>query len=263
MSDSIQTKSKTLGTGRVANKIAVVTGGALGMGKAFSLRLAAEGATVIVSDINREEGDKVVAEIAELGGRAEFVALDVASEDDWAKLAAHVDAVHGRLDILVNNAGIYLSGTTEKTDSASWDKTFSINAKGVFLGSRAAIPLMRKSGGGSIVNISSNWGIVGFPDAVAYVASKGAVRLLTKATATEVAKDGIRVNSVHPSLTITNLSKDIVNDPVATKALLGPSLLGRPAKAEEIANGVLFLASDEAAYMTGSEMVIDGGYLAS
>ena len=122
---------------------------------------------------------------------------------------------------------------------------------------------MRKAGGGSIVNISSNWGIVGFPDAVAYVASKGAVRLLTKATATEVAKDGIRVNSVHPSLTITHLSKDIVNDPVATKALLGPSLLGRPAKAEEIANGVLFLASDESSYMTGSELVIDGGYLAS
>ena len=256
-------KGQTASQGRVEGKVAIVTGGALGMGRAFSLRLAAEGATVIVTDINREDGEKVVADIEAAGGTAEFHVLDVASEEDWAKLQKSVGDKFGKADILINNAGIYLSGTTENTDSAAWDRTFSINAKGVFLGSRAAIPLMRKAGGGSIVNISSNWGIVGFPDAVAYVASKGAVRLLTKATATEVAKDGIRVNSVHPSLTITHLSKDIVNDPVATKALLGPSLLGRPAKAEEIANGVLFLASDESSYMTGSELVIDGGYLAS
>ncbi|MCQ4628621.1 glucose 1-dehydrogenase [Shinella sp. CPCC 100929] len=256
-------KGQTASQGRVEGKVAIVTGGALGMGRAFSLRLAAEGATVIVTDINREDGEKVVADIEAAGGTAEFHVLDVASEEDWAKLQKSVAEKFGKADILINNAGIYLSGTTENTDSVAWDRTFSINAKGVFLGSRAAIPLMRKAGGGSIVNISSNWGIVGFPDAVAYVASKGAVRLLTKATATEVAKDGIRVNSVHPSLTITHLSKDIVNDPVATKALLGPSLLGRPAKAEEIANGVLFLASDESSYMTGSELVIDGGYLAS
>ncbi|MCX5493350.1 glucose 1-dehydrogenase [Kaistia dalseonensis] len=249
--------------GRVNGKIAVVTGGALGMGRAFSLRLAEEGAAVVVSDINADEGHKVVAEIEAKGGRAQFVELDVACEEAWTKLADLVERTYGKADILVNNAGIYLAGTTERTDSAAWDKTFAINAKGVFLGSRALIPLMRKGGGGSIINISSNWGIVGFPDAAAYVASKGAVRLLTKATASEVAKDGIRVNSVHPSLTITHLSKDIVNDPVATKALLGPSLLGRPAQAEEIANGVLFLASDESAYMTGSELVMDGGYLAT
>ncbi len=249
--------------GRVDGKVAVVTGGALGMGRAFSLRLAAEGATVVVTDINAEEGRKVVAEIEAEGGMADFLELDVASEDGWATLAKHIGDKYGKADVLVNNAGIYLAGTTESTDSESWDKTFAINAKGVFLGSRAIIPLMRQGGGGSIINISSNWGIVGFPDAAAYVASKGAVRLLTKATAAEVAKDGIRVNSVHPSLTITHLSKDIVNDPVATKALLGPSLLGRPARAEEIANGVLFLASDESAYMTGSELVMDGGYLAT
>jgi len=249
--------------GRVDGKIAVVTGGALGMGRAFSLRLAFEGATVIVTDINAEEGRKVVAEIEAGSGRAEFIQLDVASEEGWTKLAESIREKFGKADILVNNAGIYLAGTTENTDSASWDKTFAINAKGVFLGSRAVIPLMRTGGSGSIINISSNWGIVGFPNAAAYVASKGAVRSLTKATAAEVAKDGIRVNSVHPSLTITHLSKDIVNDPVATKALLGPSLLGRPATADEIANGVLFLASDESAYMTGSELVMDGGYLAT
>lgn len=250
-------------SGRVKGKVAIVTGGALGMGRAFSLRLASEGATVVVTDVNVEDGNKVVADIRAAGGTADFVELDVVSEKGWADLGAFVTREYGKADVLVNNAGIYLSGSTENTDLASWEKTFAVNVRGVFLGSRTIIPLMRKAGGGSIINISSNWGIVGFPDAVAYVASKGAVRLMTKATATEVAKDGIRVNSIHPSLTITNLSKDIVTDPAATKALLGPSLLGRPAKADEIASGVLFLASDESGYMTGSEMVMDGGYLAT
>ncbi|WP_417269201.1 SDR family NAD(P)-dependent oxidoreductase [Celeribacter sp.] len=249
--------------GRVEGKIAIVTGGALGMGRAFCDLLAQEGATVVLADVDEENGNASVAEIIKAGGKASFVKLDVSSEDDWQALSKKVEADHGKVDVLVSNAGIYLSGTTENTPVDEWDKMFSVNAKGVFLGSKTVIPLMRKAGGGSIVNISSNWGIVGFPDAVAYCATKGAVRLLTKATATEVAVDGIRVNSVHPSLTITNLSKDIVNDPVATKQLLGPSLLGRPAEPEEIANGVLFLASDESRYMTGSELVIDGGYLAS
>lgn len=248
--------------GRVQGKIAVVTGGALGMGKAFSLRLAREGATVIVADIDPEHGQAAVAEISAAGGKAMFHRLDVADAGAWAGLAAEVDKL-GRLDILVNNAGIYVPGTVETTLPEDWDKIFAVNTKGVYLGARAMIPLMRKSGGGSIINISSNWGIVGFPDAVAYCATKGAVRLMSKAIAIDVAKDNIRVNSVHPSLTATHLSKDIVTDPVATKHLLGPSLVGRPAKPEEIAAGVLFLASDESGYMTGSELVIDGGYLAS
>ncbi|MGJ8628954.1 MAG: SDR family NAD(P)-dependent oxidoreductase [Sulfitobacter sp.] len=249
--------------GRVEGKIAIVTGGALGMGRAFCDLLAQEGATIVLADVDEENGKAAAAEITKAGGKASFVKLDVSSEADWRALAKKVDAEHGKADILVSNAGIYLSGTTENTPVDEWDKMFSVNAKGVFLGSKTVIPLMRKAGSGSIVNISSNWGIVGFPDAAAYCATKGAVRLLTKATATEVAVDGIRVNSVHPSLTITHLSKDIVKDPEVTKQLLGPSLLGRPAEPEEIANGVLFLASDESRYMTGSELVIDGGYLAS
>lgn len=248
--------------GRVQGKVAIVTGGALGMGKAFSERLASEGAHVFVTDINPEAGQATVDGIGRAKGRASFVQLDVSSEQGWSDLAARIDREVGKLDILVNNAGIYIPGSTETLSVQDWEQTFAVNVKGVFLASRAAIPLMRKAGGGSIINISSNWGKVGFPDASAYCASKGAVTLLTKATAAEVAKDKIRVNSVHPSLTITHLSRDIVKDAVLTAKLLGPSLIGRPAEAEEIANGVLFLASDESRFMTGSEMVIDGGYLA-
>lgn len=249
--------------GRVNGKVAVVSGGALGMGQAFCKALAAEGAAVIVADINPQDGQRTVEAIEKAGGRALFVQLDVAQESQWNDLVAASTAAFGKIDILVNNAGIYVPGTVETTSPEDWDKIFSVNSKGVYLGMRAVVPAMRKAGGGSIINISSNWGIVGFPDAVAYCATKGAVRLMTKAAATDVAKDGIRVNSVHPSLTVTHLSKDIVTDPAATKHLLGPSLLGRPAQPEEIAAGVLFLASDESAYMTGSELVIDGGYLAS
>lgn len=178
--------------GRVQGKIAVVTSGALGMGKAFSLLLAREGATVVIADIDPEHGQAAVAEITAAGGKAMFQRLDVADAGAWAGLAAEVDKL-GRLDILVNNAGIYVPGTVETTSPEDWDKIFAVNTKGVYLGARAMIPLMRKSGGGSIINISSNWGIVGFPDAVAYCATKGAVRLMSKAIAIDVAKDNIRV----------------------------------------------------------------------
>jgi cyclopentanol dehydrogenase len=247
---------------RVANKIAVVTGGALGMGRAFCEILASEGATVVVADIDEENGKDAVSKIEEAGGKASFFKLDVSSEANWNALVEMLESSYGKVDVLVSNAGIYVAGTTENTTPDEWDRSFNINVKGVYLGSRALIPLMRKSGGGSIINISSNWGIVGFPEASAYCATKGAVRLLTKATASEVADDGIRVNSVHPSLTVTHLSKDIVKDPETTKHLLGSSLLGRPADPEEIAMGILFLASDESRYMTGSELVMDGGYTA-
>lgn len=249
--------------GRVNGKVAIVTGGSLGMGAAFVKSLAAEGAAVVVADIDATNGEALAAEITAAGGKAIYVKLDVASEAQWDAAVSATEDAFGKVDVLVNNAGIYVPGTVETTSPEDWDKIFSVNSKGVYLGMRAAVPAMRKAGGGSIINISSNWGIVGFPDAVAYCATKGAVSLMTKATATDVAKDGIRVNSVHPSLTVTHLSKDIVTDPVATKHLLGPSLLGRPAEPEEIAAGVLFLASDESRYMTGSELVIDGGYLAS
>lgn len=248
---------------RLQGKVAIVTGGALGLGLATAEKLSGEGATVVIADRNAASGRAAVDKLASRpGSRALFVELDVSDEAQWAAAVETVVAQYGRLDVLVNNAGIYLSGTTESTSLEVWEKTFAVNVRGVFLGCRAAIPAMRKSGGGSIVNISSNWGLVAFPDAAAYCASKGAVRLLTKATATEVAQDGIRVNSIHPSLTATDMTRELLTDEVATKKLLGPSLLGRPARAEEVANAIAFLASDESSFMTGSEMVVDGGYTA-
>lgn len=247
---------------RVAGKTAIVTGGALGMGLAHARALAREGANIVVADINADAGAAAVEELKAAGAGAIFVKLDVTSEENWQAAAKAAADAFGHIDILVNNAGIYLSGTVESTPLDVWEQTMAVNVRGVFLGSKTVIPHMRAAGGGSIINICSNWGIVAFPDAAAYVASKGAVRMLTKATASEVAKDNIRVNSVHPSFTITHMTKDLVNDPEKVRQLVGPSLLGRPARAEEIANTVLFLASDEAGFMTGSELVVDGGYTA-
>lgn len=248
---------------RVEGKVALITGGALGMGMAHAEALAREGAKIVIADRDEEAGQKAASQLLKNGHEAIFVKLDVSSESQWQEAIDVVTRKYGALHILVNNAGIYLDGTTESTTLEEWDRTFNVNVKGVFLGSKMAIPLIRKSGGGSIINIASNWGLVAFPNAAAYVASKGAVRLLTKATASEVAQDNIRVNSVHPSFTATAMTADtIANDPEKAKKLMGPSLLGRPARAEEIANVVLFLASEDSSFMTGSEVVVDGGYTA-
>lgn len=248
---------------RVEGKVALISGGALGMGKAHAEALAREGAKVVIADRDEEAGQRTASQLQKNGHEAIFVKLDVSSEAQWEEAIDTVAKKYGALHILVNNAGVYLDGTTESTTLEQWDATFDVNVKGVFLGSKTTIPLIRKSGGGSIVNIASNWGLVAFPNAAAYVASKGAVRLLTKATASEAAQDNIRVNSVHPSLTATAMTEDtIANSPEQVKKLVGPSLLGRPARAEEIANVVLFLASDESSFMTGSEVVVDGGYTA-
>ncbi len=247
---------------KIDERVAIITGGALGMGLAHCKALASAGARIVIADINEDAGKAAVEEVKTIGPDAIFVKLDVTSEQSWASAVEKVVSKFGRIDILVNNAGIYRSGTVESTPLEVWEETMAVNVRGVFLGSKFVIPHMRKAGGGTIINICSNWGLVAFPDAAAYVASKGAVRLLTKATASEVAKDNIRVNSVHPSLTITNMTKDLVNDPEKVKHLLGPSLFGRPARAEEIASAVLFLASDGSSFMTGSELVVDGGYTA-
>lgn len=232
------------------------------MGLSHAQTLAREGAKIVIADVNEEAGKIAAEELTATGAKAVFVTLDVTSEENWTSVIGQVDAKFGGLHILVSNAGIFIPGSVESTSIDDWERTMAVNVRGVFLASKAVIPAMRKSGGGSIINISSNWGIVGFPQAAAYAASKGAVRLLTKTTAAEVAKDNIRVNSIHPAFTITHMSKDIVNDPEMVKLLLGPSLLGRPARAEEVSNAVLFLASDESSYMTGSEVVVDGGYTA-
>lgn len=247
---------------RLAGKVAFITGGARGMGAAEAKLFAREGAKVVVADVLVDEGEKTVEEIIELGGDAFFITLDVTNESDWETSIGVTVEKYGKLDILVNNAGIVIPGGVEETSVEDWDFTMDVNAKGVFLGTKAVIPEMRKSGGGSIVNISSTAGIAGMVDRAAYTSSKGAVRIFTKSTALECANDGIRANSVHPGLIRTPLTEGRFNDP----DFLGPRMdnlpLGRPAEPEEVAYGVLYLASDESSYVTGSELVIDGGFTA-
>lgn len=247
---------------RVSGKVALVTGGALGMGRAHSLLLAKEGAKVIVTDINDAAGKVTVDDITKAGGEAVFFHHNVASAAEWKKVVASAIDRFGKIDIVVNNAGILILKPLEETEDEDWDRIFDINAKGVFFGCKYVLPAMKKAGGGSIVNISSIYGIIGAPSAAAYEASKGAVRLLTKAAAVDLAKFNIRVNSVHPGVIATEMTKDLLVSPEITKALLGTTILGRPARPEEVSTAVLFLASDEASFMTGSEMVVDGGYTA-
>ncbi len=189
---------------RLESKVAIISGGARGMGAAEARLFAQEGAKVIIGDVLKEEGRQVEAEINESGGQGFFLRLDVTSESDWSNAVAAAVSQYGRLDILVNNAGIGgTPATVEETTSELWDTTMNINAKGVFLGTKAAIPEMRKVGGGSIINISSIWGLVGSPRSTSYHVAKGAVRLLTKSTAIQYAGEGIRAKSVHPGPSAT------------------------------------------------------------
>lgn len=256
--------------GRVAGKVALVTGGASGIGRGCAEKLAAEGAFVVVTDIQDPMGGEVVEGIRKAGGRAEYVRQDVTQEEVWADVVAGIKARQGRLDILVNNAGIGIGGSILEMTLADWRRQTAINLDGVFLGVKHSIPLMRASGdGGSIVNISSVAGLKGSANLAGYCATKGGVRLFTKAVALECAnaRDGIRVNSVHPGLietpiwiTVQNALQPGTNampDLDAMSAMAVPmGVKGVPA---DIANGVLWLCSDEARYVTGMEMVIDGG----
>ncbi|HAL47297.1 MAG: glucose 1-dehydrogenase [SAR202 cluster bacterium] len=244
---------------RLEGKVALISGGARGMGAVEAALFAEEGARVVIGDILEVEGQKLEAEINEAGGDALFVRLDVTSEEDWDRAVDTAVSRYGKLDILVNNAGVYERATVEETTSDSWDRIMDVNAKGSFLGVKAVIEPMRQAGGGSIVNISSGAGIVGSRGTSAYNASKGAVRLLTKAAAVQYAADGIRANSIHPG----PIDTDMVNlafpspDERAERVMEIPA--GRFGRAEEVAYGVLFVASDEASFMTGGELVIDGG----
>ena len=244
---------------RLEGKVALISGGGRGMGAAEARLFAAEGAKVVFGDLLEAEGQQVEAEIAEAGGEAVFVHLDVTSEADWQNAVDAAVERFGGLHILVNNAGIFDGGNVETQTVEGWDRTMDINAKGVFLGTKAAIPAMRESGSGSIVNISSVAGIIGSAGSTAYNASKGAVRLLTKSTAIQYAAEGIRCNSVHPGPIDTNMIREAFPDDDVREARIGLVPLGRMGDMSDVANGVLFLASDEASYMTGSEMVIDGG----
>ena len=248
---------------RLENKVALISGGARGMGAAEARMFASEGAKVVIGDLLEAEGRQVEAEINEIGGECVFIHLDVTKESEWQRAVETAVSRFGQLDILVNNAGVSSRGIVEDTNVDEWDMVMDINAKGVFFGTKAAIPEMRKAGGGSIVNISSISGIVG-QDYVngAYNASKGAVRLLTKSTAIQYAKEGIRVNSVHPGPIDTAMADYRLNDPEEQRKAEARIPMGRTAHADEVAYGVLFLASDESSFMTGSELVIDGGQTA-
>ena len=247
---------------RLEGKVALISGGARGMGAAEARLFASEGAKVVIGDVLQEEGRQTEAQINEAGGECLFVRLDVTSEDNWQDAVATTVARFGKLDILVNNAGIFRTERVEDTSEQSWDQVMDVNAKGVFLGTKHAIPEMRKVGGGSIINISSIAGLVGSPYSSAYNASKGAVRLLTKATAIQYAKDGIRANSVHPGVIETEMTREVVNDEAFRQFRLVTNPIPRLGQPEDVAYGVLFLASDEASFMTGSELVIDGGWTA-
>ena len=245
---------------RLEGKVALISGGARGQGAAEAKLFAGEGAKVVFGDVLDDLGKQVEAEIHEVGGEALYIHLDVTNAADWASAVEAAVSRYGRLDVLVNNAGITIRKNVEDTTEEDWDRIMAINAKGVFLGTKQAIPAMRESGGGSIVNISSTAGLVGSPySGASYAATKGAVRLFTKATAIQYAKEGIRCNSVHPGLLETPMTQDMLADAAHREERTQRIPLGRVGTAEDVAYGVLYLASDESSFVTGSELVIDGG----
>jgi NAD(P)-dependent dehydrogenase (short-subunit alcohol dehydrogenase family) len=255
----VRIKEETM---RLADKVALISGGASGMGRSEATIFAQEGAKVVIGDILEAEGRDVADHITKAGGHARFVKLDVTSEASWQAAVQAAVTAFGKLDILVNNAGI--SGSGPDTMSATvWDTVMDINAKGVFLGMKYAIPAMQRAGGGAIVNISSISGFVGQNRIhMAYNASKGAVRIMTKSAAVQYAEAGIRVNSVHPGVMPPMRTSQASADPEWRAKMLRAVPLKREGRVEEVANAVLFLASDEASYITGTELVVDGGLLA-
>ena len=247
---------------RLEGKVALITGAARGQGAAEARLFAKEGAKVVLADVLDRDGTAVAAEIAELGGEALYVHLDVSSEDDWQQAVEAAVSSYGKLDVLVNNAAIWRGGHVADTSSEQWDQVLDINAKGVFLGTKLAIGEMRKAGGGSIVNISSTAGLVGSRTSTAYSASKGAVRLFTKSTAVQYGAEGIRANSIHPGPIDTAMGDQVWPDAGSREEAIDRTVLKRIGTPEDIANGALFLASDESSFMTGTELVIDGGVTA-
>ena len=246
---------------RLEGKVAIITGAAHGMGAVEAQLFSQEGARVVICDILERESVLVEADINESGGEAIFIRTDVTSEEDWqAAVQAAVDRF-GRIDILVNNAGITSTPTSGGTESEKWDRLLDVNAKGAFLGAQEVVPEMRRGGGGSIVNISSIMGIVGLGVGHSgYAASKGAVRLLTKDLALRHGPYNIRVNSVHPGFAPPMLGSTRGKEEDARRIAETP--LGRLTSYEDVANAVLFLASDDASFITGAELVVDGGYTA-
>ena len=247
---------------RLEGKVAIITGGARGMGACEAKLFAREGAKVVIGDILEKEGRQVEAEIGEAGGEAMFLRMDVTQEKDWQDAVDLTVARFGRLDLLVNNAGISSSAFPDAASVDGWEAIMDVNSKGVFLGARSVIPKMIDTGGGAIVNISSIMGLVGSASGhPAYHASKGAVRLYTKAMAVRHAQDGVRINSVHPGY-MPPMATSAPRGQTRQQAVIDNTPMGRLGRVEEVANAVLFLASDEASYITGAELAVDGGYTA-
>ena len=245
---------------RLEGKVVLISGGARGQGATEARMMASEGARVVFGDLLDDDGQKVEAEIIEAGNQATYVHLDVTKESDWRSAVQEAVSRYGKLDILVNNAGILIRKGVEDTTEEEWDRIMAINAKGVFLGTKCAIPAMREAGGGSIINISSTAGLTGNTGgSSAYTATKGAVRLFTKATAIQYAKENIRCNSVHPGIIDTVMVQETLSDPDQMRERMERLPLGRVGTTEDVAYGVLYLASDESSFVTGSELVIDGG----
>lgn len=251
--------------GRVEGKIALITGGGSGIGQATALTFAREGATVVVTDLREASATETATMIMDAGGTARAMGQDVTDEAQWQAVFASIRATEGRLDILFNNAGVSNDGVMlADTTLEHWRHVNAANVEGVFLGTKYGIELMAESGGGSIVNVSSIYGKVGAVAAVAYNASKGAVCLLTKGAALECGKagNGVRVNSVHPGFIETGMTAERFKDNTARDWMIGRTPIGRSGVPQDIANGVLYLASDESSFVTGAELVIDGGFTA-
>ena len=250
--------------GRMDGKVALISGGARGMGATEASMFAAEGASVVIGDILDEEGEATAAGIRAAGGQCHYHHLDVTSEGDWNDAVVAAIDRFGKLDVLVNNAGIGSNSFQIHEEPVElWDRTIDVNLKGVFLGTRSAIPAMKEAGGGSIINISSQLGIVAVPyNGAAYQTAKGGVRILTKAAALQYAADGIRVNSVHPGPIITEMTRAGRDNPERLEIMLARIPMGRYGEPEEVAHAVVYLASDESAFVTGSEVVVDGGWTA-
>jgi len=246
--------------GRLDGKVALISGGARGQGATEARMMAREGAKIVFGDILDEAGRQVEADIRADGGEATYVHLNVTSEADWQAAVETAERTYGKLNVLVNNAGILIRSSIEETTEDDFDRIMAVNVKGVFMGTKHAIPAMRRAGGGSIINISSTAGLVGSPgETAAYSATKGAVRLFTKSTAVQHAKDQIRCNSVHPGPIETDMIRDVIEDKERWDERLRRLPMKRVGKPEDIAYGVIYLASDESSFVTGSELVIDGG----
>jgi NAD(P)-dependent dehydrogenase (short-subunit alcohol dehydrogenase family) len=248
---------------RLRNKVALITGAAQGIGREIALRFTAEGAEVIIADLNVKAAEETAADICSGGGKAGWLALDVTQEESWALAVERVVREQGRIDILVNNAGITNRQPLTEIAAQDFDKIMTVNVRGPYLGVKYVIPVMQKNGGGAILNMSSICGLIGHKlSGESYVVSKGAVTLLTKVVAVKYAKYNIRCNSVHPSTADTPLVRELFKDPVKKAERIDEIPLGRLASTLDIANAALFLASDEASFITGVALPVDGGLTA-